>query len=209
MLSGARVEEKRTQAPPRYNEGTLIDAMQNAWRFVEDPVQRERLKDAKGVGTPATRAAIIEGLKRQGLLAPSGKWIVPTEAGLELYTLLSEAAPVLVDPGTTALWELKLDGILQRASDVTQVVDEIAAEADRLIDVLKQQSGRAIALVPGSSAAARAKNEPGRRRGVRPPAGRKPGKRRMAQAGAGGARPRRPCRFAKPQAPRPGRRRRR
>ena len=70
LLSGARVEEKRTQAPPRYNEGTLIDAMQNAWRFVEDPVQRERLKDAKGVGTPATRAAIIEGLKRQGLLAP-------------------------------------------------------------------------------------------------------------------------------------------
>ena len=91
--------------------------MQNAWRFVEDPVQRERLKDAKGVGTPATRATIIEGLKRQGLLALSGKWIVPTEAGLELYILLSEAAPILVDPGTTALWELKLDGILQRASE--------------------------------------------------------------------------------------------
>ena len=75
--------------------------MQNAWRFVEDPVQRERLKDAKGVGTPATRATIIEGLKRQRLLALSGKWIAPTEAGLELYILLSEAAPILVDPGTT------------------------------------------------------------------------------------------------------------
>ena len=78
VLSGARVEAKRTQPPPRYGEGTLIDAMQNAWRFVEDPAQRERLKEAKGIGTPATRAAIIEGLKRQGLLAPSGKWIVPT-----------------------------------------------------------------------------------------------------------------------------------
>ena len=92
VLSEARVEEKRTQAPPRYNEGTLIDAMQHAWRFVEDPAQRERLKDAKGVGTPATRAAIIEGLKRQGLLAPSGKWVVPTRPKLELYTLLSGAA---------------------------------------------------------------------------------------------------------------------
>jgi DNA topoisomerase-3 len=163
VLSGARVEAKRTQAPPRYTEGTLIDAMQNAWRFVEDPAQRERLKEAKGVGTPATRAAIIEGLKRQGLLAPSGKWIVPTAAGLELHGLLQQAAPVLVDPGTTALWELKLDGVLRRVSDVTRVIEEIAAEADRLIQVLKGQSGRAIALVPGSATAAEAKKEPGRR----------------------------------------------
>ena len=184
LLSGARVEEKRTQAPPRYNEGTLIDAMQNAWRFVEDPVQRERLKDAKGVGTPATRAAIIEGLKRQSLLALSGKWIVPTEAGLELYTLLNETAPLLVDPGTTALWELKLDEILQRASDVMQVVDEIAAEADRLIDVLKQQSGRAIALVPRQLTTGRVKKQSGRRRGARPSVERKSGKRRIAQASA-------------------------
>jgi DNA topoisomerase III len=103
--------------------------MQQAWRFVEDPAQRERLKDAKGIGTPATRAAVIEGLKRQGLLTLSGKWIVPTQAGLELHSLLRGAAPILVDPGTTALWEQKLDGILQRASDVRGVVDEIAEEA--------------------------------------------------------------------------------
>ena len=189
LLSEPRVEGKRTQAPPRYNEGTLIDAMQNAWRFVEDPVQRERLKDAKGVGTPATRAAIIEGLKRQGLLAPSGKWIVPTEAGLELYALLSEAAPVLADPGTTALWELKLDGIQQRASGVLQVVDEIAAEAGRLIEVLKQYSGRAIALVPGSARATGLKKQSSVRRRVRKAAGRKPGKRGMVQGSAGGASP--------------------
>jgi DNA topoisomerase-3 len=41
-----------------------VDAMQNAWRFVEDPALRERLKEAKGIGTPATRAEIIKGLKR-------------------------------------------------------------------------------------------------------------------------------------------------
>jgi DNA topoisomerase III len=186
-LGGVRVEAKRTQAPPRYNEGTLIDAMQNAWRFVENPVQRERLKDAKGVGTPATRATIIEGLKRQGLLVLSGKWIVPTEAGLELYILLSEAAPLLVDPGTTALWELRLDGIVQHASDVIQVVDEIAAEADRLIEVLKQQRGRAIALISGSIPAARAKEESGRRHRTRLPPGRKPDNRCVAQADAGTA----------------------
>jgi DNA topoisomerase-3 len=56
ILSDPRVEAKRTQPPPRYNEGTLVDAMQNAWRFVDDPALRERLKEAKGIGTPATRA---------------------------------------------------------------------------------------------------------------------------------------------------------
>ncbi len=83
----------------------MIDAMQNAWRFVDDPAMRERLKEAKGIGTPATRAEIIKGLKRQNLLAADGKLVVPTEAGLQLFELLRGAAPRLVDPGTTAEWE--------------------------------------------------------------------------------------------------------
>jgi DNA topoisomerase-3 len=52
--------------------------MQNAWRFVKDEALRERLKEAKGIGTPATRAEIIKGLKRQNLLAADGKLVVPT-----------------------------------------------------------------------------------------------------------------------------------
>ncbi|MGE4080728.1 MAG: DNA topoisomerase, partial [Reyranella sp.] len=62
------VEAKETKPPPRYNEGTLIEAMQNAWRFVDDEVLRDRLKEAKGIGTPATRAEIIGGLKKQEFL---------------------------------------------------------------------------------------------------------------------------------------------
>src|SRR5690242_8413668 len=53
-LSDVMVEDKETRPPPRYNEGTLIDAMQNAWRFVDNEVLRERLKEARGIGTPAT-----------------------------------------------------------------------------------------------------------------------------------------------------------
>jgi len=98
ILSDPRVEAKRTQPPPRYNEGTLVDAMQNAWRFVEDPALRERLKEAKGIGTPATRAEIIKGLKRQNLLAADRKLVPPTPAGLQLFELLRGAAPALVDP---------------------------------------------------------------------------------------------------------------
>jgi hypothetical protein len=80
QLHDPKIEDKETRPPPRYNEGTLIEAMQNAWRFVDDEVLRERLKEAKGIGTPATRAEIIGGLKKQGFLIAQGKHIVPTEA---------------------------------------------------------------------------------------------------------------------------------
>ena len=65
QLHDPKIEDKETRPPPRYNEGTLIEAMQNAWRFVDDEVLRERLKEAKGIGTPATRAEIIGGLKNR------------------------------------------------------------------------------------------------------------------------------------------------
>jgi DNA topoisomerase-3 len=64
------IEDKETRPPPRYNEGSLIDAMQQAWRFVDEEVLRDRLKEAKGIGTPATRAEIINGLKKQKRLLP-------------------------------------------------------------------------------------------------------------------------------------------
>ena len=72
-LHNPKIEDKETRPPPRYNEGTLIEAMQNAWRFVDDEVLRERLKEAKGIGTPATRAEIIGGLKKQGFPDYPGK----------------------------------------------------------------------------------------------------------------------------------------
>ena len=50
LLETPTIEDKETRPPPRYNEGTLIEAMQNAWRFVDDEVLRERLKEAKGIG---------------------------------------------------------------------------------------------------------------------------------------------------------------
>jgi DNA topoisomerase-3 len=68
QLQNPTIEDKETRPPPRYNEGTLIEAMQNAWRFVDDEVLRERLKEAKGIGTPATRAEIIGGLKKRSAL---------------------------------------------------------------------------------------------------------------------------------------------
>ncbi len=142
-LDQATVEDKETRPPPRFHEGGLIEAMQAAWKFVDDEALAERLKDAKGIGTPATRATIIEGLKAQDMLVQRGKHIVPTEAGLALYRLLAVTAPALVDPGTTARWELRLDDILSGAAGAEEVWDEICRAAAEHVESLRAAGAEA------------------------------------------------------------------
>ncbi|WP_417431847.1 DNA topoisomerase [Kiloniella sp.] len=149
ILSPVTSDTKKTKAPPRYNEGTLIDAMQNAWRFVENKDLKERLKEAKGIGTPATRAAVITGLKLQNFLAQSGKHIVPTDAGLTLYKTLKAAAPELVDPGVTAMWEMNMDDVLEGKQTARQVWDDIGNDTERLISILKTSAATAPKINTG------------------------------------------------------------
>ncbi|MDN2584280.1 DNA topoisomerase [Aquibium sp. ELW1220] len=151
-LSEPRVKACTTEPPARYNEGTLIDAMQNAWKFVADPALRDRLKEAKGIGTPATRAEIIKGLKAQNLLAASGKYVIPTASGLRLYELLRSAAPSLVDPGITAQWEMHLDEVVLGQSDFRAVIDGIAQSTAELISSMQQQAGIKLGLAPAPRA---------------------------------------------------------
>jgi DNA topoisomerase-3 len=159
-LSRARVQSKKTQPPPRYNEGTLIDAMQNAWRFIQDETLRDRLKEAKGIGTPATRAGILMGLKHQNLLTAQGKHIVPTPAGLQLFELLRSAVPTVVDPGTTAIWEMRLDDVVLGKAHFRAVIDEISVEAERLIAALRRYDGGKVEL--GGPASGSRKTSSGR-----------------------------------------------
>ena len=149
-LHNPTVETKETKPPPRYNEGTLIEAMQNAWRFVEDEVLRDRLKEAKGIGTPATRAEIIGGLKRQDFLVAQGKNIVPTDTGLKLFGVLKEADPALVDPGVTAQLECLLDDVVVGKQEMVGAIDAVCDVALRIIGKLKDGSptGRAPLLGP-------------------------------------------------------------
>jgi DNA topoisomerase-3 len=146
VLRDAKVEGKETKPPPRYNEGTLVDAMQNAWRFVEDEALRERLKEAKGIGTPATRAEIIRGLKTQEFLTTQGKHIVPTERGLSLFGVLEQADPALVDPGATAQLERLLDEVLVGRQEMMGAIDAVCAVASRIIGRLT--AGAATGAAP-------------------------------------------------------------
>ncbi|MDX1737842.1 MAG: DNA topoisomerase, partial [Alphaproteobacteria bacterium] len=149
LLNPVKTDIKKTKPPARYNEGSLIDAMQNAWKFVEDKELQGRLKEAKGIGTPATRASIINGLKAQNLLMKQGKHIVPTPAGLNLYKTLKSTAPELVDPGVTALWEMKLDDILTGRQTAKQVWDEIGNAASRLIEVIQKNAPKVTKIDTG------------------------------------------------------------
>jgi DNA topoisomerase-3 len=138
QLHDPKIENKETRPPPRYNEGTLIEAMQNAWRFVDDEVLRHRLKEAKGIGTPATRAEIIGGLKKQGFLIAQGKNIVPTETGLALFGVLKQADPALVDPGVTAQLECLLDDVVVGKQEMVGAIDAVCDVAERIINKLKE-----------------------------------------------------------------------
>src|SRR6266446_10232294 len=111
--------------------------MQNAWRFVDDEVLRERLKEAKGIGTPATRAEIIGGLKKQGFLVALGKNTVPTETGLSLFGVLKQADPALVDPGVTAQLECLLDEVVIGKQEMVGAIDAVCDVAQRIIGKLK------------------------------------------------------------------------
>ena len=183
LLTQAVVEDKETRPPPRYNEGTLIEAMQNAWRFVADQALRDRLKEAKGIGTPATRAEIIRGLKAQDFLIASGKHIVPTRQGLSLFAVLEQADPALVDPGVTAQMERLLDDVLVGQQELVGAIDAVCAQASRIISRLQDSTTTGHPALPGGTMPGDGADRPptaamkryvdslARQKGLRPPEG--------------------------------------
>src|SRR6202521_3157106 len=183
QLQDPKIEDKETRPPARYNEGTLIEAMQNAWWFVDDEVLRNRLKEAKGIGTPATRAEIISGLKKQGLLIAQGMNIVPTHTGLSLFGVLKQADPALVDPGVTARLECLLDDVVVGKQEMVGAIDAVCDVAQRIIGKLKEGAaaggppllgasvGNGASAYPPTPAMKRFADSLSRQKGIRPPPG--------------------------------------
>ncbi len=104
-----RVEtrEDRTKPPARYTEATILSAMENAGKLVEDEELAEAMKE-RGLGTPATRAAIIETLIAAHYLVRHGKELHPTPKAIQTISLLKNAAPELTSPEMTGEWEFRL-----------------------------------------------------------------------------------------------------
>lgn len=94
-------KKKQTKPPSPYTEAALLSAMENAGRFVEDEALKEQLKE-NGLGTPATRAGIIERLITVKYIARKGKSLIPTEKGMKLIEVCPKE---LKSPETTGRWE--------------------------------------------------------------------------------------------------------
>ncbi len=121
------VAAQRTRPPPRYTEATLLSAMEGAGKTIEDDELREAMRE-KGLGTPATRAQIIEGLIGERYIHREGKELHPTAKAFSLLTLLHGlGVPELFSPELTAEWEFKLaqmeHGKLSRREFMREIVD--------------------------------------------------------------------------------------
>ena len=125
MAETASVTEHFTSPPKPYTEDTLLSAMENAGK--EDmPEDAER----KGLGTPATRAAIIEKLVSGGFVERKGKNLIPTKAGVNLVTVLPE---LLTSPKLTADWEQRLNEVAKGQASPEDFMDGIEAMAAELV----------------------------------------------------------------------------
>ena len=119
------VSEHFTSPPKAYTEDTLLSVMERAG--AEDmPEEAER----KGLGTPATRAAILEKLVQMGFVQRKGKQLVPTKDGINLAVVLPES---LTSPALTAEWENRLTEIAQGNADPDEFMAEIEAQVRQLV----------------------------------------------------------------------------
>jgi DNA topoisomerase-3 len=125
--------EKETKPPRRYSDASLLAAMETAGQLVDDDELREAMKDS-GIGTPATRAAIIERLIDVGYIERDGRALVCTEKGLSVISLLGEHP--LTSPGLTGDWEHRLTNIEHGEDSRERFMHDIASFAGNTVQEL-------------------------------------------------------------------------
>jgi len=132
MVGAADTEilKKQTKPPNPYNEATLLSAMENAGRFIEDEELKEQLKES-GLGTPATRAAIIERLIQVGYVERKGKALLPTKKGIQLIDIVPEE---LKSPEMTGKWEKGLSSISKGQMDAERFMGSIVRFVHYLVE---------------------------------------------------------------------------
>ena len=107
----AGYDAKKTVPPPRFTDGTLVDAMSHIHKYIDDPEAKKVLKETDGIGTEATRANIIEELVNRAYLERKGKQIISTSLGREIIKNLPDSVK---DPVLTARWESGLSDIANK-----------------------------------------------------------------------------------------------
>ena len=137
--TGAEVAARQTKPPSRFTEASLLQVMETAGRLVDDDALAEAMRE-RGLGTPATRAQIIETLIARDYVARQGKSLVPTERGQRLVDL---APPELREPATTGEWEQRLRAVEAGRDRADAFLADIAAVTRRIVaDVAGQAPAR-------------------------------------------------------------------
>jgi DNA topoisomerase-3 len=127
------LEAKETKPPRRYSDASLLGAMETAGKLVDDDAAREAMKES-GIGTPATRAAIIERLISVGYVERDGRALVASDKGLNVIKLLGEHA--LTSPALTGDWEKRLEQIEHGQDSRARFMADIAKFADATVTEL-------------------------------------------------------------------------
>lgn len=136
QVKDCKIKKEKTQPPPRYTEATLLTAMESPGKFIEDEVLRESIKQG-GLGTPATRAEIIEKLFYNFYVERSGRELIPTSKGEQLINLVP---PALKSPKLTAQWELRLSNIARGKENSQKFTADIRRSAVELVDSVKKDT---------------------------------------------------------------------
>ena len=144
----------QTKPPARYTEATILGAMESAGKLVEDEELRDAMKE-KGLGTPATRASIIETLISAHYLTRQGKELQPTAKAIQTITLLKNAVPELTSPELTGEWEFRLREIEHRKltrdafmRDIRHLTEEIVGKAKHFHPDEHMPDERAVRHMP-------------------------------------------------------------
>ncbi len=146
VVATERVEanELVTRPPPRFSEATLLSAMEGAGKSIEDDELREAMRE-KGLGTPATRASIIEGLIAERYIHREGKELTPTAKAFSLMTLLHGlGVPELFSPELTAEWEFKLAQMERGHLARPEFMREIVAMTEHIVGQAKNYESDTI-----------------------------------------------------------------
>ncbi len=132
------VSAHKTKPPARYTEATLLSAMEGAGKFIDDEELKAAMQE-KGLGTPATRAAIIEGLLTEKYMLREGRELIPTAKAFQLMTLLRGlGVEELTKPELTGNWEHQLSEMEKGRLSREAFMDEIAAMTQRVVQKAKE-----------------------------------------------------------------------
>ena len=136
-IKEASVLEKKTKPPGLYTEAGLLSAMETAGKEIENEDERKVLQNI-GIGTPATRSAIIETLFTRNYIQREKKSLIPTEKGLQVYELVKDRK--IADVAMTAEWELALQKIENNEADAGAFQKEMETYASSITNELLQTS---------------------------------------------------------------------